>query len=45
MLLCVAVALAAFWLHGFVDYFLEFTPTYALFWLLAGLVVGRARDE
>lgn len=31
-----AVALAAFLVHGFVDYFLEFTPTYGLFWILCG---------
>ncbi len=23
-----------------VDYFMEFTPTYGLFWLIAGLLVG-----
>ena len=27
---------AVLYVHGFVDYFLEFTPTYALFWILAG---------
>jgi hypothetical protein len=30
-------ALLAFFLHGVVDYFMEFTPTYGLFWLIAGL--------
>ncbi len=35
-------ALAAFAVHGVVDYFLPFTPTYALFWLAAGLLTGRA---
>jgi hypothetical protein len=30
-------ALMAFMLHGSVDYFLEFTPTYGLFWLLVGI--------
>jgi O-antigen ligase len=34
------VALSAFFLHGTVDYFMEFTPTYGLFWLIAGLLVG-----
>ncbi len=33
-------ALLAFFLHGFVDYFMEFTPTYGLFWLIVGLLVG-----
>ena len=33
-------ALLAFFLHGTVDYFMEFTPTYGLFWLIAGLLVG-----
>ena len=33
-------ALLAFFLHGAVDYFMEFTPTYGLFWLIAGLLVG-----
>jgi hypothetical protein len=33
-------ALLAFFLHGMVDYFMEFTPTYGLFWLIAGLLVG-----
>ncbi len=41
----VAAALAAYFLHGTVDYFLEFTATYGLFWLLAGLVAGLARSE
>ncbi len=35
-----SVALLAFLLHGVVDYFMEFTPTYGLFWLSAGLLVG-----
>jgi hypothetical protein len=33
-------ALLAFFLHGVVDYFMEFTPIYGLFWLIMGLVVG-----
>jgi hypothetical protein len=35
-----ATGLAAYLVHGFFDYFLEFTPTYALFWLLGGIVAG-----
>jgi O-antigen ligase len=34
------VALLVFFLHGVVDYFMEFTPTYGLFWLIAGSLVG-----
>jgi hypothetical protein len=40
-----AAALAAFFVHGAVDTFLAFTPTYGLFWLLAGLLGGLARGE
>jgi O-antigen ligase len=41
-----AIGIAAYFVHGFFDYFLEFTPTYALFWLLAGIVTGlAARDS
>lgn len=36
----IAIALAAYCAHGLVDYFLPFTPTYGLFWLLAGMAVG-----
>ena len=36
----VAAGLATYLVHGFLDYFLEFTPTYALFWLLAGMMVA-----
>jgi O-antigen ligase len=35
-----SAALLAFFLHGVVDYFMEFTPTYGLFWLITGLLVG-----
>ncbi len=38
-------SIASFFLHGFVDYFLEFTPTYALFWLLTGMAIGLARSR
>jgi hypothetical protein len=41
----VAAALAAYLLHGVVDHFLEFTPTYALFWLLAGMLVAMERQS
>ena len=39
----VSAALAAYLVHGTLDYFLEFTPTYALMWLLAGLLVALER--
>ncbi len=34
-----------FVLHGFVDYFLKFTPTFLLFWLTLGMVGALAGDE
>ena len=34
--------LLAYLVHGFFDYFLEFTPTYALLWLLAGMLAALA---
>ena len=36
----VAVALGTFLLHGTLDYFFEFTPTYSIFWLLAGALIA-----
>ena len=36
--------LGTYLLHGALDYFLEFTPTYALFWLLAGMIVALDRS-
>ncbi len=33
----VSLALTAYFAHGMADYFLPFTPTYGLFWILAGL--------
>ena len=36
----IGIALAAYCIHGLVDYFLTFTPTYGLFWMLAGMAVG-----
>ena len=38
-----SAALAAYLVHGTLDYFLEFTPTYGLLWLLAGALVGLER--
>jgi hypothetical protein len=35
-----ALATSAFFVHGVVDYFLPFTPTNGLFWILAGALVG-----
>jgi hypothetical protein len=35
-----SVAWLAFFMHEIVDYFMEFTPTYSLFWLIAGLLIG-----
>jgi hypothetical protein len=35
-----AVSLLAFFLHGLLDYFLEFTPVYLLFWLIVGLLLA-----
>ena len=42
MALGAAAGLAAFAVHGTLDYFLEFTPTYALLWLLAGMLAAAA---
>jgi O-antigen ligase len=39
----VAGALAAYLVHGTLDYFLEFTPTYALLWILAGTLAALER--
>jgi hypothetical protein len=36
------VAASAFFVHGVVDYFLEFTPLFGLFWLLLGLTSACA---
>lgn len=41
----IGAALAAYGLHGLMDYFLPFTPTYGLFWMLAGMAVGLGRRE
>lgn len=36
------LAAAAFFVHGTLDYFLEFTPLFGLFWLLLGLTAAYA---
>lgn len=36
----VPVALGTFLLHGALDYFFAFTPTFAMFWLLAGALIA-----
>lgn len=41
----VAAGLAAYLVHGFFDYFLEFTPTYALLWFLGGLLMALSSDH
>ena len=33
-----AVAVGTFFVHGLLDWFFEFTPTYGLFWLLLALL-------
>jgi hypothetical protein len=38
------VAAGAFFIHGWLDYFLEFTPLFSLFWMLLGLTAAFA-DE
>ena len=39
-----AAGLGAYAVHGFFDYFLEFTPTYALLWLLGGMLMALAQE-
>ncbi len=36
--------LTGFLSHGFVDYFLKFTPTFLLFWLLLGNLCARTQE-
>jgi hypothetical protein len=38
--LAAGVAASAFFVHGLLDYFLEFTPLFGLFWLLLGLTAA-----
>jgi O-antigen ligase len=33
-------SMLAWYVHGFFDYFFEFTPTYVAFWLIVGLLAG-----
>jgi hypothetical protein len=40
-----AGGLGAYAVHGFFDYFLEFTPTYALLWLLGGMLMALASER
>jgi hypothetical protein len=42
-LLAATLALLAFLVHGALDVFLAFTPTYLLFWVCVGLVAGLAQ--
>ncbi len=37
-----AVAVGTFFVHGLLDWFFEFTPTYGLFWLLLALLATTA---
>ena len=39
-----AMYLSTFVLHGVVDYFLKFTPTFLLFWLLLGMLCAGGRE-
>ena len=40
--LATGVAAGAFFVHGALDYFLEFTPLFGLFWILLGLAAASA---
>jgi hypothetical protein len=41
----VGLAAALFFVHGALDYFLEFTPLYGLFWLLLGLTSAAPQER
>jgi hypothetical protein len=43
-LMALVASLLAWFLHGFLDHFYGFTPTYVVFWLMAGLAVRMAGD-
>jgi hypothetical protein len=45
LLLGIGASIALYFLHGIVDYFLEFSPTYAFFWLALGMAAGLARSK
>lgn len=36
-------SLTTWFVHGLLDYFFEFTPTYIAFWMIAGLALGLAQ--
>jgi O-antigen ligase len=38
-------SLMAWYLHGMVDYFYEFTPTFVVFWMIVGLSLRIAEEE
>jgi O-antigen/teichoic acid export membrane protein len=40
LILGCGLALSTFFIHGLIDYFLPFTPTYGLFWGLLGVTTG-----
>jgi hypothetical protein len=39
------VAAGAFFVHGWLDYFLEFTPLFGLFWVLLGWTAARTATQ
>lgn len=41
----IGMGLATYCIHGAVDYFLPFTPTYGLFWILAGMAASLGHTE
>jgi hypothetical protein len=43
--LALVAGLAAWYLHGFFDYFYEFTPTYVLFWIMVGLLASLSTGK
>jgi hypothetical protein len=42
--IAVLLSLGAYFAHGALDYFLEFTPTYGLFWVLVGCAAQPRRN-
>ncbi|MBC8076493.1 MAG: hypothetical protein H7Y32_10500, partial [Chloroflexales bacterium] len=44
-LLATLLAVVAFLIHGVLDVFLAFTPTYLLFWLCVGMAAGLAQRQ
>jgi hypothetical protein len=43
--LACGIAAGLFFVHGVLDYFLEFTPLYGLFWLTLGLTASGWRSD